>query len=114
VILPKVKPQRLKPKAGRAIILRKGGEKDEENQNQTFIQKGSDGKESEPSQADEKVDRADQNGWYPKNFRGIPEVFGIPPKKIHPSKHRIFPGVASNVSQKFQEICEGKHCYVIA
>jgi len=45
-------------KAGPTTFLRKGGEKDEENQNQTFIQKGSDGKESEPSQADEKVDRA--------------------------------------------------------
>ena len=63
------------PKAGRATILRKGGETDEENQNQTFIQKGSDGKESEPSQADEKVDRADQNGWYSKNFNGYPRSF---------------------------------------
>lgn len=62
-------------KAGRATILRKGGEKDEENQNQTFIQKGSDGKESEPSQADEKVNCPDESRWYPKDFKGHPQNF---------------------------------------
>jgi hypothetical protein len=55
------------PKVGPAKFWTKGGEKDEENQ--TLIQKDSEGDESEPSQADEEVNRPDSNRWYPKNFK---------------------------------------------
>ena len=81
VIPPKVKPQRLKPEAGPDIIPMKGGEKNEENQ--AHDQKDSDGKKGEPSQADEKVNRLDQNGWYPENFKGHPKEFlGCHPRKF--------------------------------
>jgi hypothetical protein len=53
---------------GLTKFLKKGGEKDEKNQNQAFLQKGCGGKKSEPSQADEEVNRPYENRWYPKNF----------------------------------------------